>query len=234
MVLAVPLSVVTVVGFFTLWRQQRFLVWCMASYVLALGAFFLFFTHMLIVRNALVFVPLTAIAFGAGAHTLYELARPRAIRWLVPLGLAAAVFYNIAWLWITADSIYHSEPAAYPGRLLDYMAARPNRDFWLSPAVVAKLNSLSPSRLACGEDGGTPPTGAGGIVFLASEPAWDQWLSNHLGFFDVTISSLEINYDYYPTWYGKNHENRIAVLSADNARAMKVSLEGYRSCRALP
>ena len=234
MALALAMSAVTAVGFHTLWRRQRPLFWCIVAYVVPLVGFFLTFTHILLVRNALVFVPLTAIAFGAGVHTLYELARPRAAGWLVPLGVAAAVLYNMAWLWITADSIYRSDPASYAGRLLDYMAGQPDRDFRLSPAVVAMLKSGGSPRLVCAEDGGVPATGTSGIVFLASESGWDQWVSNYPGFFDVTISSLEINYDYYPTWYGKNYDHRIEVLSADNARKMHVNFEGFRPCRARP
>jgi len=96
------------------------------------------------------------------------------------------------------------------------------------------LKSGGSPRLVCAEDGGVPATGTSGIVFLASESGWDQWVSNYPGFFDVTISSLEINYDYYPTWYGKNYDHRIEVLSADNARKMHVNFEGFRPCRARP
>jgi hypothetical protein len=234
MALALPMSAVTGLGFYTLWRRQRVLVWCIMAYVVPLIGFFLTFTHILLVRNALVLVPLTAVAFGAGVHTLYELARPRTVGWLVPLGVAAAVLYNIAWLWIAADSIYRSDPASYAGRLLDYMAAQPDRDFRLSPATVTMLKPDASPRLVCVEDGGVPVTDASGVVFMASEPKWDQWVSNHPGFFDLTISSREINYDYYPTWYGKNFDHRIEVLSADNAKKMNMNFEGFQPCRARP
>ncbi len=232
MALALPMSAVTTVGFHTLWRSQRPLFWCIAAYVVPLVGFFLTFTHILLVRNALVFVPLTAVAFGAGVQTLYELVRRRKVGVLVPLGIAATVLYNIAWLWIAALSIYRSDPATYAGRLLDYIAARPSQDFRLSPAVVAMLKA--PPRLVCAEDGGVPATGASHIVFLASERQWDQWLANRPGFFELTISSLEINYDYYPTWYGRTFDHRIAVLSADNARKMNVDFAGFRTCRVQP
>jgi hypothetical protein len=147
---------------------------------------------------------------------------------LVPLAVAAAVLYNIVWLWIAAFSISHSDPQAYAGRLLDYIAARPGQDFRLSTAAVTKIGA-SP-RLIC-ENSGAPATANSHIVFMASEPNWDQWLSNHLGFFDVTITSSEVNYDYYPTWYGKNFDHRIEVLSADNARKMHVDFASFRSCK---
>jgi len=65
--------------------RQRPLFWCIVAYVVTLIGFFLTFTHILLVRNALVFVPLTAVAFGAGAHRLYELVGgegPHMVRWL--------------------------------------------------------------------------------------------------------------------------------------------------------
>jgi hypothetical protein len=229
--LALPMSAVSALGFYTLWRRQRPLFCCIAAYVLCLTGFFLTFTHQLLVRNALVFVPLMAVAFGAGVQTLYAWARGRKAAVLVPLGVAAVLLYNSAWLWIAALSIYRSEPLAYAGKLLDYMAARPGQDFRLSPDVLAELKS--PPRLTC-EDNGTPATGDSRVVLMASEPEWDQWLSNHLGFFDATISSSEINYDYYPTWYGKNFKHRIEVLSADNAGKMHVDFGKFQRCRAQP
>jgi hypothetical protein len=229
--LALPMSAVTALGFSTLWRRQRPLFWCLAAYALFLVGFFLTFTHQLLVRNALVFVPLMAVAFGAGVHTLYEWTRGRKAALLVPFGVAAVLLYNIVWLWIAALSIYHSEPLAYAGRLLDYMAARPGQDFRLSPDVLAEVKTTP--RLTC-EDSRTPANGGSRVVFMASEPDWDQWLSNHLGFFDATISSSEINYDYYPTWYGKNFNHRIEVLSADNAGKMHVDFGKFQSCRARP
>jgi hypothetical protein len=229
--LALPMSAVTALGFHTLWRRQRPFFWCIAAYVLFLVAFFLTFTHQLLVRNALVFVPLMAVAFGAGVLTLDERVRRRKAGVLVPLGVAAALLYNIVWLWIAAVSIYRSDTAAYAGKLLDYMAARPSEDFRLSRDVLAELKS--PPRLKC-EDSGTPASGNSHIVFMASEPEWDQWLANHLGFFETTITSLEINYDYYPTWYGKNFKHRIEVLSADNARKMYVDFAQFQRCKVQP
>jgi hypothetical protein len=231
LLLALPMSAVTALGFYTLWRRQRPLFWCITTYVLFLIGFFLTFTHILLVRNALVFVPITAVAFGAGVHTLCELTRRRAVGMLVPLCVSAVFLYNIIWLWLAAFSIYHSDSAAYAGRLLDYIAARPGQDFRLSPATVERVKAGDPARLVC-QDSAKPATGDSHIVFLASEPKWDQWLSNRLGFFEVTISSSEINYDYYPTWYGKNFDHRIEALSADNARKMNVGYEGFQSCRA--
>ncbi len=232
MALALAMSSVTALGLHTLWWRQPALFWCFAAYVVPLIGFFLTSTHILLVRNALVFVPLTAVAFGAGAYALYEWARVRKAGVLAPIAIAAAVLYNIGWLWIAAFSIYRSDTASYAGRLLDYIEARPNQDFRLSPAAVAMLKA--PPRLFCADGAGAPASAASRVVFLAKEREWDQWLANRAHFFDASIASLEINYDYYPSWYGRTFAQRIEILGAENARAMHVDFANFQSCRARP
>ena len=237
--LAAPMSIITMAGFRTLWLRHRDWFWCVSSFVLPYGAF-VASTPLLVVRNWLVLIPITAIGFGAGALSAYDLIRRRgrAASWLVPIAVAGAFAYNVAWLWVSADSVRQTDPAVYTEHLWNYFAAHPQRDFRLSPGIVETF-SLHPPReavghLLCTRDGNAPTDRASEVVLLAHEHPCVDWIANRPGFVKLTVSSLEVNYDYYPTWFGSNRDRRIVVLSADHAREMHVSLDGYRRCRLQP
>src|SRR5439155_26531017 len=69
--LAISMSAVIVVGIATLWRHHRSFFWCSTAFVLAYASF-MSAHQVLMVRNWLIFVPLAAIAFGAGVLTCHE------------------------------------------------------------------------------------------------------------------------------------------------------------------
>jgi 4-amino-4-deoxy-L-arabinose transferase-like glycosyltransferase len=229
--LAISMSAVIVVGIATLWRRHRSFFWCSTAFVLAYASF-MSAHQVLMVRNWLIFVPLAAIAFGAGVLTSHEFARARRLSFLVPVCVACAFAYNVAWLWIAAYSIRDRDPAAFAMRLVDYMAGQPKRNFWLSPGLVS-IDSDSAKRLACAPNGsGRASVGdQDAVVFLAREHWERPWVINKPWFYELTIGSHEINYDYYPAWVGHNRDRRIVVLTADHARKILVSLDGYRQCR---
>jgi hypothetical protein len=227
--LAIPMSAVIVVGIATLWRHHRSFFWCSTAFVLAYASF-MSAHQVLMVRNWLIFVPLAAIAFGAGVLTCHEFARARRLSWLVPACVACVFAYNVAWLWIAAYSIRDRDPVAFTTRLVDYMAGQPKRTFWLSPGIVS-TDSDPAKRLACAPNGSASVRDQDAVVFLAREHWERPWVINRPWFYELTIGSHEINYGYYPAWVGRNRDRRIVALNADHARKMLVKLEGYRHCR---
>jgi len=229
-VLAVPMSLVTAAGAYALWRDHRRLLWCMAVFVLSYGLF-VCANHVLIVRNWLVVVPLSAIAFAAGIALCQDLVRGRRFGWLVGAGVTAVFAYNIIWLWRAADSVRHSSPAAFVDRLYDYMKRHPSIELHLSPDIVAAIKSGPGRTLAC-RDIAIPPEKPSKVIFFAHEHDWMQWIANRPAFADLTIGSLEVNYDYYPTWFGRYKNERIVVLPAANAVRMGKTLAGFQTCQA--
>ncbi len=228
--LAIPMSVVTGVGIAALWRQHRSYFWCSAAFVLAYATFMS--AHVLLfVRNWLVFVPLAAIAFGVGVLACHDFARRRRLPWLLPVLLACVFAYNVAWLWIAAYSIRNSDPAAFAARLIDYMAGQPQRRFWLSPGAVSISDSDSAKRVVCAQNGRPSVSESDAVVFLAQEQTPLLSVFNRPWFYELTIGSHEINYDYYPVWIGRNGAHRIVVLAGDRARKRNMSLDGYLQCR---
>jgi hypothetical protein len=230
--LAIPMSLATAVGIAALWRDHRSFFWCGAALVLVHGSF-LISNRLLLIRHWLIYVPLLAIAFGAGILTCHDFARRRQLPWLVPVCVAGVFAYNVAWLWIAAYSIRHSDPAAFATRLIDYMAGQPTRSFWLSPRIVAIYDSEPAKRVVCAQvsAGGASVSNQDAVVFPARENSGFVWVVNRPWFYELTISSDEINYDYYPGWVGHNGDHRIVVVTADRARKRNMSLEGYRHCR---
>jgi hypothetical protein len=177
-------------------------------------------------------VPLVAIAFGAGMLACHDLARRRRLPWLVPLCLAGVLAYNVAWLWVAAYSIRQSDPAAFATRLIAYMAGQPERKFWLSPGAVSLFDLGPPRRIECAPDRGQSASASArdAVVFLAGEGNF-AWVFNRPWFYELTIGSHEINYVYYPGWFGRHYDHRIVVVSADRARKRLANFEEFQHCR---
>ena len=227
--LSIPLSAVTTVGLYALYYHCRKLFWCMATFVLPF-AIFIASNHLLIVRNWLALIPLTAIAFGVGVFKCYELIHEHPIRWLAPFCIATIFGFNTSWLWYSAYTVRYSTPKEFAVRLATYMAAHPEKEFRLSSKTINFFRSHNSSALMCTDDDGTPLPEHAEIVLLANEHPWVQWLANRPNYVDLTISSLDVNYDYYPTWFGRNVEYRIVALRARNALKMKVDVRGFSRC----
>ena len=218
------LSMVTAVGYWTLWRQHRPLLLCLVAFALP-HSLFVAINHFLVVRNWILYVPLIAIAFGAGVVTCYDFARRYALGWIVPSAISAIFLCNIGWLWIAANSIRQRNPEIFASRLLDYMRGQAGRDFRVSPKLI-KIYNLAP-RLICSDAEFSPSDPSAAIVFLALE---QRWVANRPGFVERTISTNEVNYDYYPNWLGHQADHRIVILRKDRAIRMGVESKDFLHC----
>src|SRR5262249_2045394 len=165
--------------------------------------------------------------------TCYDFARRYALGWLVPSAISVIFLCNIVWLWIAADSISHRSPEIFANRLLDYMRAQSGRDIRVSPKLIDTYN-LGPPRLTCSGSESLPSDPSAAIVFLANEANWYRWIANRPGFAERTISTNEVNYDYYPTWWGHEFDHRIVILRKDRATRMGVESKGFLRCSVPP
>jgi hypothetical protein len=145
--------------------------------------------------------------------------------------ISVIFFCNIAWLWIAADSIRHRSPEIFANRLLDYMRAQAGWDIRVSPKLIDTYN-LAP-RLTCSGAESTS-SGRSAVVFLANEADWYRWIANRPGFAEQTISSYEVNYDYYPTWWGHEFGHRIVILRQERAQRMGVQFKDFMRCAVRP
>jgi hypothetical protein len=144
---------------------------------------------------------------------------------MVPSAISAIFLCNIGWLWIAADSVRHRNHEIFANRLLDYMRGQPERNFRVSPKLI-EIYDLAP-QLTCSDAEHSPSDPSAAIVFLALD--W-RWIANRPGFVERTISTYEVNYDYYPTWLGHEADYRIVILRNDRAMRMGVDSKLFPRC----
>ena len=228
MPVALLMSVITVIGYWKLWQQHRQLLWCSLAFALTHGLF-IASNHAMVVRNWLPYVPLIAIAFGAGVVVCHDIAGRNRLSWAMPVALAAVFFSNVVWLWMAAHSVQTRNPQVFADRLLDWMRNQRDLDVRLSPKLVT-FYDLAPSRISCSIDPPSPSNRNAAIAFLAHEHDTFRWIANRPRIAERTFGTDEVNYDYYPTWWGRHWKHRIVVFRSDRAQKMGVDTTSFMHC----
>lgn len=164
------------------------------------------FQKVLIARNLLVLIPFMAVMAARGwGEALRRLPRPVYRRAFI--GTTALFFLlNLAWLASAAASI--RRPGEDLAGLAAYLDSHPKTRFALSPKAAAALSRPR-----------TPLADAEQAVLYASEVASERWLANRRGYAAAWFGPYEVNFDYYPTWQGRD---RLIVMPA--ARAVELGL----------
>lgn len=195
-------------------RQQRRLgVWLLSLPVLFLA--YMTQQRVMIVRNDMLLLPMFAVLAGLGVQWLLAATRDRVwARGAVVVALVALVGLNVYAVTDSSLKTRNGNPTLRASALAQRLAAKPEAAYLLSPGAAALL-----------ESGGRAPKGrivqslgeADRFVFLSDEVAeadWRLWPANSRGRY-VTLWSRgeEINWDYYPTWFGSH---RLLEVSADD------------------
>lgn len=172
--------------------------------------------RVLFVRNWLVVIPFLALFAAHGAAVLVRAARPRPVRWLAVLALAAAVAANFAFQVAAGESIRTWTNRRGAEQLLAHLDAHPERTYRIFPRAAVTLE-----RLGAGDRPNVREEGeadADAIVLYNRELPWAKVHSNRPGFAEAIFGPLEVNFDYYTSW----PERRILVVPVETAREMLI------------
>ncbi len=210
------LMLVAAVGLVALWRRDRFLG---VALTLTFGATLLYFSTLkvFIVRNFLIFLPFVALLIGCGTAFIVRSVKPRVLAYATVGVVAAVLLHNGLFLLSAARSISEDERAR-PVRLVDeYIDDHPDDRFALSPGV----------RRAFAEEGRGIPSNARArgtsepddyVFWYSQVEAISQtltiWPTTKRGYYR-DFGSGEVNFDYYPTWPGRD---RILVMTREELR----------------
>jgi hypothetical protein len=222
---AVALFICSVLGFaVSVKKHPRFVLVCSVFTVVYL--LFCVTSRQVIVRNALVLVPVVAIGVGLLTDALRERGFLRAERLLVA---AVLVFGVASWTWqgLRANRV----KATTAETLLDDVVAwsRTESEVAWSPALRERLGE----RLSCRDE----PVVASADMQFAFVALVDakhaSWRANRPNFVRRTFGSEEVNPVFYPTWHGRHEKNRVAVVGSESAAELKLKLDDYRICSPL-
>jgi hypothetical protein len=213
-IIAAACSALAVVGAAALVRER-------GVKALALLAFPVFYVgymslqRVIVVRNLLVVIPFLALfAARGGAVTARAARRLRGGRLVVTALLAAMLASNAIWLVRAARTVARNE--APIEALSAYLDGHPQQRFMVTPRVERELRATRatlPANIVAHAEGRSEV-----VLFYASEAlASKELVAFHhdtaLGWF----GGYEVNYNYYPSWGGRD---RIVAMALPAARAL--------------
>jgi hypothetical protein len=170
-----------------------------------------------IVRNFLIFLPFLALLVGCGAAFIVQVVKPRAVAWAAIGILSALLLHNGLFLLSSARSI-SDEDRGSPVRLVsEYIDDHGDDRFVLSPEVRGAFRDddrLIPENARVRK----PSPGDEYVFWYSQVEAVSQtltvWPTTKRGYYR-DFGSLEVNFDYYPTWTGPD---RVIVMTRDELR----------------
>ncbi|MFT3772756.1 MAG: glycosyltransferase family 39 protein [Minicystis sp.] len=171
--------------------------------------------RVMVVRNLLVVIPFLALfAARGGAMAVRAAGRLRGGRLLVTTLLAAMLTSNAIWLVWAARTVARDED---PTRALGaYLGDHAEQRFLVTPRVERALkarHATLPSNIVAHAEGRSEV-----VLFYASEAiASNKLVAFHHDTALRWFGGYEVNYNYYPTWAGRN---RIVAMALPTARAL--------------
>ncbi|MDH5748808.1 MAG: hypothetical protein OEY85_05810, partial [Rhodospirillales bacterium] len=224
--ISIPLSCAAIIGIYDYARRNTPQFVVIASFV---GVYFLFISspRLMQARNLMTLVPFLALFMARGIVVLYS------IRWARPFSQAAIVLFltvsagvNSLWLFSSAATVFPRSAESEIENLRLYIKARPDWNFVFSPEIKSALSAGTiPDMVKAGASSPYCVLFYREVNFPTRNYTGIQ--ANIDGYYTAVLSSMEVNYDYYPTWTGRNSNWRILILPLEKSRKM-----GFAKCDA--
>ncbi len=224
--IAVSLFAAAVIGAISLLRRR---CWADAAFLLPVPVlYFLYFStqKVMIVRNLQLLGVFAALFAARGLTGLWSWARahvdlpPRPL--LVGAGAVVALMLlaNATWLAVAAQSIRVRRTREFGPPAVEWMARHPEHKFSLSPNLRAGLVgaglTLPPNVVA----DRAAATHIGQFAKI-DHSLGAGWLANDPWMTAAAFGPFELNFDYYPTWYG---DDRIVFVAIGDANRLGLAL----------
>ena len=198
-------------------------------------AYMLYFSTQgtMVVRNLLAVAPFWAIAAARGAGMLgqflersrfestAQLPRPAFARAVWVGLLCVTVGLNASWLIASAESIVSRHTDRFVREASQYVRTHPDTKFLLSPRIKRDLTVVGPSPHNVTDD----PIEADAFVLYAREGMlrWHDWPANRRALTQASFGPREVNFDFYPNWWG---DDRILVINRARAKELGLRIAG--------
>jgi hypothetical protein len=193
---AVALVLLAVVGAVVGLLQRRAKVIALLAFGLAYFAF-VARQRVFVARNVLILLPVLAILMSAGLSHGVALVR----RWRFgpsTVGLALAIVFaaNARWIWHAAATVGTMTNAKIGRDVIDYVAARPAKKFYISPTVMNLLKVHHEPDVAALHIQSAPWAEAEYVVIEGGRGSAGKTNVAKSGTY---FASLHANFDYYPS-----------------------------------
>ncbi|MBP7633130.1 glycosyltransferase family 39 protein [Candidatus Ozemobacteraceae bacterium] len=215
-VVAIGFSLFFPFGLWDLKKENGRFIFAFLSFPLF---YFWFFSRQeaMIVRNLLALIPFAALITARGMSMVFAstetLISGRIMRMILGGLLIAGFTANVAWLWYAAETIVQRGKIDYVQQLADFIASRPKRSFFVSPAVAQDLSRHRTPGLANVTSQLSPACDYSVInTFEINSNRWkweNLWAANRFFNLEAVFGPCEVNIECYPSWLG---DDRFLVL----------------------
>ncbi len=218
--LALILSGFSLAGFVLFFREKSLTGWILAGFSLL---YILYFSrqHVLTTQNFQILIPLFAIVAARGIVAAFQRIPWRLPQYAFAMAILAVLLFNFGWQWYSANSIYTGGPNR-PVELAKYIREHPQEKFWLS---VAAADELKPELRIGIKNIITDKSRADLFVINSDDISLKSitlWPANFIDFSVKTIGTEEINFNYNPSWSGKN---RLVIMKPKYALPLMSIIE---------
>lgn len=203
------------IGVLALYRARPALMLMLLSFPL-LHIVYMSTQKAMIVRNLLPVAPFIAFFAALGIASLWAGLRGWFPRGALVVLVTVPMLANGVWLGVAADSVAHrSDEARFLRELAAYANERPGLVFSISPRVATDLQTFEievPDNIATEADGDQAPDRF--VLYASDVGDFHSLPANRRGLTEARFGPHEVNFDYYPSWWG---HDRILVFSAERA-----------------
>jgi len=182
--------------------------------------------RLMMVRNLLLLAPLVAVFIAHGVASVQQrVCRSVAPRVALAGVVVACLSANAVWLWSAAESIRNGSPARWVRQLDELVRTEKSSRFFVSDRVLEAMDtylpgsSRQPGVVRRAQD---KPTH---VVLSQMEIDPAKWKANQRNSLEHCFTSFEVNYDFYPSWEGKNVSLRIVVIPVEKFLGMGLTLD---------
>lgn len=222
---ALAAAAVAVAGAVALGRRHRRLMVGWAVFVVV-AVTFVASHRLLIIRHYVTFVPLMAIAFGAGVAFIADRIADVRIRAALVVLLVAGVGFNLRWQLTSALSLRRTTPETIRADLERDLSRRP-RPVRLSPAVRAELSPAVAAMYRC-QPAATDVRNIDAILVHANEH--DELKANRLLGIEHVYDSRELDHAWYPSWDGHRRAHRLLRIRPGAAASLGLRMAEHVDC----
>lgn len=210
---ALIVSALVLIGIYGLWRKSPQIAFVVLSFPL-LYLLYMSNQRVLIVRNVLVFIPVMALLAASGVYFIWQKLSYAPMRYALATGLIAILSVNIFWnIRATETVVNRLDQDAFVRQAGDFIVAQGVEDFCVSNHVRNRMASLG---YTVTTEHNTPY-----LAFWASDIGPWEVLASRIDLTERWFGPYEVNYDYYPDWWG---DDRIVIMDASKAPGFKVNL----------
>ncbi len=200
-------------------RSDRRWAAVVISFPVVFLLFFCFKFKDVIARNYLLIGPFFALLAARGIGELVERLGRRWAQATVGAALVGAMVVQALFLVRAAESIRHFDPKVYVTSAIVYVTKHPRTRFRLSPKVLSLAGEQSlkiPKNVTQG------PEAQEVVLFAEAEgpDSWN-WRTNDPWLTRAVFGPLEMNFDWYSGWMGKD---RVVVMTKAKALSTGVTL----------